>query len=97
METFKDESLKYAHAKKQVKKIKGFYIHALIYIVVNIGLVLTRSVFSDSEFGSGNRYWTAGLWGIGLLAHGLSVFMPDFVLGKKWEEKKIQELMDKNK
>ena len=36
-------------------------------------------------------------WGIGLVAHGLSVFVPQFVLGKDWEERKIRELMEKNK
>ncbi|RZJ51219.1 MAG: 2TM domain-containing protein, partial [Chryseobacterium sp.] len=36
-------------------------------------------------------------WGIGLAAHALSVFLPTFVLGRDWEEKKIKELMDKNK
>ena len=36
-------------------------------------------------------------WGIGLLAHGLSTFLPYFILGKDWEERKIKELMDKER
>jgi len=31
-------------------------------------------------------------WGIGLLAHGMNVF----AIGKNWEEKKIQEIMNKD-
>jgi hypothetical protein len=40
---------------------------------------------------------TAFFWGIGLLAHGLSVFGRYVFFGQNWEEKKIQELMDKDK
>lgn len=35
--------------------------------------------------------------GVGLAAHGLSIFLPTMILGSDWEEKKIKELMDKNK
>jgi hypothetical protein len=44
-----------------------------------------------------DNYWTAIFWGIGLLAHGISVFSPNVFFGKDWEEKIIRELMDKNK
>jgi hypothetical protein len=40
---------------------------------------------------------TALFWGIGLAAHGLSVFGNTIFFGQNWEEKKIQELMDKDK
>ncbi|MCB4236133.1 2TM domain-containing protein [Kaistella anthropi] len=40
-------------------------------------------------------YWTAILWGIGLLGHSSSVFLNLF-LGKDWEQNKIRELMEKD-
>jgi 2TM domain len=43
------------------------------------------------------QFSTAFFWGIGLAAHGLSVFMPTMILGKDWEDKKIKELMEKEK
>ena len=30
----------YDSAVKRVKKIKGFYTHALVYVVINIGIVI---------------------------------------------------------
>jgi uncharacterized membrane protein len=95
MENYNDESLKYLRAKKQVKAIKGFYIHALVFVLVNF-LLLGLKFQKNGEFHI-HKFWGIGLWGIGLLAHGLSVFMPNFILGKDWEEKKIRELMDKDK
>lgn len=96
MENFNESDIKYREAKKRVKTIKGFYIHATVYVVVNIFLIFIN-VKSDSDPLNINNFWTAILWGIGLAAHGLSVFMPNFILGKNWEEEKIRELMNKNK
>lgn len=93
------EEIKYQQALKRVKKIKGFYTHALVYVIINIAII-----FSEINF-TGNRSWnfelrnlsTAFFWGIGLLAHGMSVFMPSLLMGKDWEERKIKELMEKEK
>ena len=97
MENFNDSDIKYLEAKKRVKRIKGFYIHALIYALVNVGLLIMNTSFSSEEFSSIDTYWTAIFWGIGLAGHGLSVFLPNMILGKNWEEEKIRELMNKNK
>jgi hypothetical protein len=43
------------------------------------------------------NFSTAFFGGIGLAAHGLSVFLPSLIMGKDWEEKKIKELMEKEK
>jgi hypothetical protein len=60
---------------------------------------LSTSIKYDSfeTFFQQNQFWGIGLWGIGLFAHGLSVFLPNFILGKNWEEKKIRELMERNR
>ncbi len=42
-------------------------------------------------------YWVLIGWGIGLAIHGLNVFGTDKILGKDWEEKKIKEIMEKDK
>ena len=99
MEPVNDKNIQYERARKRVKKIKGFYIHALVYVLVNLFLILSTSIKYDSfeTFFQQNQFWGIGLWGIGLFAHGLSVFLPNFILGKNWEEKKIRELMERNR
>jgi len=100
MEIIKDKNeIKYLEAKKRVKKLKGFYIHLTIYVLVNLLIVFIN--IQDLKPGESYFKWenfiTLFFWGIGLLAHAMSVFVPQFVLGKNWEERKIRELMDKNK
>ena len=99
MEPENDKNIQYERARKRVKEIKGLYIHALVYVLVNLFLILSTSIKYDSfeTFFKQNQFWGIGLWGIGLFAHGLSVFLPNFILGKNWEEKKIRELMERNR
>lgn len=91
---------RYNLAYKRVKRIKGFYIHLLIFIVVNAFIIISNSnesALSNHLFWSWKNFSTALFWGIGLTAHGLSVFGRNLFFSKNWEDKKIQELMEKEK
>jgi hypothetical protein len=103
-ENFQDENFnsdtRYELAYKRVKRIKGFYIHALVYVFVNAFIIISsynRSELGSEVFFRWETFSTALFWGIGLVAHGLSVFGRDLFFGSDWEEKKIQEFMDKDK
>jgi len=97
MENF--DEIKYQEAAKRVKKIKGFYTHLTVYVVINIALLIMRfqKLHDGDSIFTLRNFSTAFFWGIGLAAHGLSVFMPSLIMGKDWEEKKIKELMEKEK
>jgi hypothetical protein len=99
MENITSEQIRYEEAVKRVKKIKGFYTHALVYVVINIMVVIAnvQNYEPGESFFQFKTFMTAFFWGIGLLAHALSTFLPYFILGKDWEERKIKELMEKEK
>ena len=101
MQDFKKEQ-SYIRAKKRVKDIKGFYIHAIVFVLVNIfissiiifGITSSGDSFSYAITNFG-VYSTWIFWGIGLFFHWLGVFgVKSFGLGKDWEERKIREYMD---
>lgn len=93
------DEIKYQQAIKRVKKIKGFYSHLTIYLVINVMLLIVNYKNSDvsEHFWRWQTFSTVLFWGIGLVAHGMSVFMPAVLMGKDWEERKIKELMEKEK
>ena len=100
METINNQDdIRYLEAKKRVKKLKGFYSHLTIYILVNLLIVFIniQDLKPGESYFQYKNFITLFFWGIGLAVHGLSVFVPQFVLGKDWEERKIRELMDKEK
>jgi hypothetical protein len=99
MENSNLEEQKYIRAKKKVKAIKGFYVHLVVYVLVNAFLIITRA-FSDGgwdNFWQWQTYNTAIFWGVGIVFHAFNVFGMGFILGSSWEEKKIKEIMYKDK
>lgn len=96
MELHNNHDAAYAKAKRKVKELKGFYIHLFVYIIVNLFLI-SRNVQQGDNLTDIDNYWTAMFWGIGVVGHAMRVFVPTFILGKDWEERKTRELMDKYK
>lgn len=83
----------YLRAKKRVENLKAFYIHLMVYILVNLMLFFIN-ISSDSS-----KLWflyPLGGWGIGIVIHGLTTF-PFGIFEKEWEERKIKEYMEKDK
>ncbi len=76
MDTEQYNEDRYYFAKRRVKKLKGFYVHFLVYVAVNVFLIILNCrnlQFGETYFKIENFY-TAIFWGIGLLAHAISVF-----------------------
>ena len=83
MEIIKDKNeIKYLEAKKRVKKLKGFYIHLMIYVLVNLMIVLIN--YQDLKPGESyfkyENFITLFFWAIGFFAHSMNVLVPQFVL-----------------
>ncbi len=89
-----EDNKKYEKAKKRVEEIRSFYSHLFVYIVVNVGLFLLNIITSPRSLWF---YWVVIGWGIGLAIHALNIFGTERILGKDGEEKKIKELMEKDK
>jgi hypothetical protein len=90
---------KYLRAKKKVKSIKGFYVHLTVYLAVN-AFILVAKALSDGGwkiFWEWESYYTFIFWGIGICFHAFNVFGIDSILGKEWEDRKINEIMNKDK
>jgi hypothetical protein len=65
-----------------------------VYVLVN-ALLITINLLTSREYIW--FFYTLLGWGIGLLAHGLSVFGLGEFLGSGWEERKIKEIVDKRR
>lgn len=80
-------------ARKRVKKEKEFYGHLASFVMVNVMLVAVNLFTSP-----GHLWFIYPLfgWGIGLASHAASVYGLG-VLGEDWEERKVRELMAKER
>lgn len=87
-----EESDRYLRAKEQVKKEKEFYSHLTAYCIIIPVLAIFNYLSSDFIW----VIFPAIGWGLGLLFHGMAIFNFSPIFGKKWEERKIREMMEKN-
>jgi len=84
-----NENTAYVRAKERVEKIKGFYGNLASYCVVIPILIIINLTTNSNGF---QWFWFPMLgWGLGVLFHAFETFG----YGKSWEEKKIQEILNK--
>ena len=84
----------YKRAQKKVKEIKYFYVNLACYLNVIPLLVYLNLTYSP------DYYWfpySAIGWGTGLIFHGMSAFNYVPFLGSRWEERKLRELIEKDR
>lgn len=82
----------YRNAQKKVEDIKGFYGNLWSFIIISIALaVVNLATYAQYLW---FLYPVIG-WGIGVIVHAMAVFNAMPFLGRDWEEKKIQQLIDK--
>ncbi len=82
------ENIGYQRAVKRVKELKGFYGNLISYCIIIPFLTAVNFLTSPDHLWF---YWPMLGWGIGIAAHAMNVF----AIGRNWEEKKIQEILNK--
>ncbi len=88
--TSSDEMIAYEKAAKRVKELKSFYGNITSYCLV-IPFLVFVNLYTSPEY---HWFWWPMLgWGIGVASHAIQVFG----VGKNWEDRKIRELMEKEK
>ena len=86
-----DEALR--RARKRVKEIRSFYASGAMYCLV-IPCLWAINLISGGPLWA---HWPMIGWGIGLTVHGLTVFAGRSFFGSEWEEKKVEEIMVREK
>ncbi len=97
---------KFQKAQKRARKIKGFYTHVFVFLLVNTVLFtvkpsVTNRIIEASgiqEIGFANylhwQFWTITLsWTFILIIQGLTLFGQPLIA--KWERRKIQDYLNK--
>ncbi|UOE38157.1 2TM domain-containing protein [Chryseobacterium oryzae] len=91
METYiNKEELAYQKAATRVKELKGFYGNLTSYCLV-ISFLAVLNLLTSPEYLW--FLWPMLGWGIGIVAHAATTFG----IGKEWEEKKINQLIQEEK
>ncbi|MCX6097516.1 MAG: 2TM domain-containing protein [Caldiserica bacterium] len=85
----------YQKARDRVQEIKGFYAHAAMYLLANVALVALNLATLHKNDGIIWFIWPLIGWGVVLAVHAISVFGIGRFLGKDWEQRRIQQELDR--
>lgn len=87
IETMKtDEHIAYDRALQRMEELKGFYGNLISYcVIIPILVVINLATKPQIQW----FWWPMLGWGIGVASHAFQVFG----IGKRWEEKKIKQLL----
>ena len=81
----------YEAARRRAEELQGYYIHLVVYVLVNAGLFAINALTRGGEDGWW-FYWPLAGWGIGLLIHTAVTFLG--VFGEDWKERKALQIME---
>lgn len=84
----------YVRARKHVEELKEFYYNLISYCFV-IPFLIIINYKTYWEF----KWFLFPLlgWGLGLAFHAYKVFVNDGVLGRDWEQRKIEKIMEEER
>ena len=95
------EDFKFMKAKNKVEKLKRFYVHLTVYIVINSVITVVKIM---NNINNGETFIEAFFdfatiitwltWGIAIALHAFSIYGMPLILGEDWEERKIEKLMN---
>ncbi len=94
MESNHIEEERYYRAQKRVEEIKKFYQHLTVYLLCN-PIVIVVNIMTSPGF---LYFWFSLLgWGIPIVLHGLKAFDYAPFFDKEWENRKVKEIIEKEK
>lgn len=87
-ETTNSQTAQERIAFKQAQRLRGYYLHLLMYLVINAGYIGINLLTSP------DKLWFFGtllFWGLGLLVHTLTIFVFDKYFTGEWELAQVEK------
>jgi hypothetical protein len=84
-------------ARRKVMRLKGFYMHAFIYLIGVIVFVLKEYFGVAFNFFPLKyiNFFVMAIWSTGFLISVIDILIAYHIFGEKWEERKVKRIMEK--
>jgi amino acid permease len=86
----------YENARNRVQQKKRLYYHFVLFLIGSVFLIILNKVLNYGENYIENWFvWAITFWFILLCMHFVNVFFVNRFLGKEWQRKQIEKLVEK--
>ena len=75
-------------AFRYVRRLRRFYMHLYVYIVVVLGLFAINLITTPHRMWA---FWVMTGWGLGVALQASLVFRPSWFLGPQWERAQVEK------
>ncbi|MFC0605438.1 2TM domain-containing protein [Winogradskyella pulchriflava] len=99
MEISNEEKDIYIEAKRKVRRIKVFYLHLVLYLIV-VALICYNFYIMEGPYTkiiTGLNITVLVFWTIAIILNAVRVFKGRLFFKKSWEDRKIEEIVNKDK
>lgn len=97
----RDQRELFEHAQDRIKQKKRLTQHFVIFLAGSILLIVINVVLGYGKdvklFGADWFVWAILLWTFFFLVHALNVVITNKFMGKDWEQKQMDKLVEKQK
>ncbi|WP_400079840.1 2TM domain-containing protein [Winogradskyella sp. R77965] len=93
-----DEQRLLVKAKRKVRRVQIFYLHLAFYIIVVALLLFNLYIIEEGPYKNNIIALNLSIlvaWTVFIIIHGLNVFKEKRIFKKSWEDKKVQEFLEK--
>lgn len=99
METNLRQRLHLSKAYKRLERIKKFYLRLGVYFTVNSILLVIWMIdpYMVQYFWLPTLSFTIGVAGFFIIANAVTLYGEKYLLPKKWEEEKLEQLINEDK
>ncbi|WP_047547797.1 2TM domain-containing protein [Psychroserpens sp. Hel_I_66] len=98
MNSDKQKAKQIQKAKNQVRKIKIFYFHLALYLVVVALILFNFYIIEEGPYKNNVTALNVSvlvLWTFAIFIHGWRIFKGRFIFKKSWEDRKIEQILNK--
>jgi Na+/melibiose symporter-like transporter len=89
-----EQAAAYQRARRRVGQIRGFYSNLFSYLVI-VGFLAVVNLLTDRTYFW--FLWVAAGWGVAVAFHAYATFVNSGPFGREWEERKIGEIMERER
>ncbi len=84
-------------AQRRIKQKKRLYYHFVFFLVGSVFLIIINKVLKVKEEWGDWFVWAIILWAFLLAIHAFNVYVTQKFLGKEWEQKQREKLIEKQR
>lgn len=95
--TQSEDREQFLYAQDRIRQKKRLNQHFVFFLVGSVFIIILSQVLKVDHFLLRNWHWLIVIWAFLFVIHAFNVFITNRFMGKKWENKQLDKLREKQR